>query len=308
VTQSLVPTPPVPPSPPADANPFRYGWRYVRRIAADGREVLDEIPLTLEDVLHPQEDDVIPERPIHQEDRTYLSDTLRTRLPRLAGRHLLADCLVDCGVPGQQNTSPDISLFADVARLPPPERGTFRLVESGGRPVLVIELVSPDTRTNDVDRRPEEYYRAGVPLYVIVDQQREAGPRTLRPYRHTPSGYEPIPLDEQKTILLEPLQLRLGLRDNRVVCYDSVTGDALGDYSQEHEARLVAEAQQRLEMKARLAAEAGQRQELEARLTAERDARAKAEALAAAEQRLRELEAELRRQRGERSPKPSDHD
>jgi hypothetical protein len=48
---------------PGAPNPFRYGWRFVRRTAEDGTESLDQVPLTLEDVLHPQENDVIPERP-----------------------------------------------------------------------------------------------------------------------------------------------------------------------------------------------------------------------------------------------------
>jgi hypothetical protein len=32
------------------------------------------VPLTLEDVLHPQEDDVIPERSFHELIRRYLTD------------------------------------------------------------------------------------------------------------------------------------------------------------------------------------------------------------------------------------------
>jgi Uma2 family endonuclease len=264
----LAPTP-TPPSPQAD--PFRYGWRYQRRTRPDGSEELCEVPLTLEDVLHPQEDDVIPQRPYHERDRRYLSNTLRTRLPRLRGGLVLADCLVDWGVPGQRNTSPDISVFADLDQQPPSSIGTFRLAPSGGHCLLVIELVSPDTRTNDVDRKPDEYHQAGVPLYVIVDQKGEEGPRQLLAYRHTPEGYVLEELDEYGRVLLEPLGLRLGLKDNRVVCFDAQTGDELGDYTQEHEARQAAE----------------------------QDRQREAQARQAAEQRLREVEAELRRLRGE---------
>jgi hypothetical protein len=36
-----------------EPDPFRYGWRYVKRVGPDGQETLDQIPLSLEDVLFP---------------------------------------------------------------------------------------------------------------------------------------------------------------------------------------------------------------------------------------------------------------
>ena len=46
--------------PPPD--PFRFGWRYVQQIRANGSKVSVQVPLTLDDVLHPQEGDHIPEK------------------------------------------------------------------------------------------------------------------------------------------------------------------------------------------------------------------------------------------------------
>jgi hypothetical protein len=50
---------------PAPADPFFYGFRYVPRPRPDGGSDLEMVPLTLEDILHPQEDDkqVIGSRP-----------------------------------------------------------------------------------------------------------------------------------------------------------------------------------------------------------------------------------------------------
>ena len=45
------------------------------------------------------------------------------------------------------------------------------------------EIVSPHTRDNDVVAKLAEYHRAGVPLYVIIDQETEGGPRRLLGYR-----------------------------------------------------------------------------------------------------------------------------
>jgi Uma2 family endonuclease len=264
----------------------------VRRVGPDGQEVWEDVPLTLEDVLHPQENDVIPENSVQTKERVYLFDIFGQRLPREAGNLVLSDTLVNWGVPGIRNHSPDISVFTGLVQ-PPPERiGVFDLRASGGSCRLAIEIVSPDTRDNDVLYKLDEYYRAGVPLYVIVDQEREDGPRQLRGFRPGPDGYVPIPLDEHGRLPLPFLGLHLGLRDDQVVCYDMQTGAEIGDYRQ------VIEARQR-EAEAREAAEAQARREAKAREAAEAQARREAEARQAAEARLQELEAELRRSRGE---------
>jgi len=43
-----------------------HGWCFVRRVLSDGEEVLETVPLTEADILDPQEEDVIPQRPIHE--------------------------------------------------------------------------------------------------------------------------------------------------------------------------------------------------------------------------------------------------
>src|SRR5262249_52752980 len=58
---------------------FPYGWRYVRRVTPDGGEEWDQVALTLEDVLHPQEGDVIPESKPHEADRRHLIDVFESR-------------------------------------------------------------------------------------------------------------------------------------------------------------------------------------------------------------------------------------
>src|SRR5437879_5841302 len=98
VTRGFVPAS-LPPVEPAERPPF-YGWRYVKRVLPNGEEVLEEQLLTLEDVLHPQEGDVIPERPIHEQDRGYLAWAIRAKNAGRPGFLVLSDCLVDWGVGG----------------------------------------------------------------------------------------------------------------------------------------------------------------------------------------------------------------
>jgi hypothetical protein len=249
---------------PPKSDPYRYGWRYVKKIRRDGTVDLVQVPLTLEDVLHPQEGDVIPEKPLQERDAEYMRPIFRQRAARLPGGHYLADCLIDWGVPGIRHHSPDLSVFRGVTRPPPLELGLFPLFDSGGRCVLLVEIVSPHTRENDVVHKLREYHQVRVPLYVLIDQEIEGGPRQLVGYRYTPRRYVRMRLNRQGRLLLRPLGLWLGLEDGRAVCYDAETGERLGDYTEMEQARY-----------------------------AEREARL------AAEQRIQELEAELRRARGQ---------
>lgn len=261
-------------------DPFRFGWRYVTQADGNGRSNRIRVPLTPDDVLHPQEGDHIPENTIQALDRSYLFDVLRWRTRSKRHVLVLSDCLIDWGVPGLRNHSPDISAFDHVAN-PKRLRRRFAVVKEGAKSLLAIEIVSPDPhdsqiRDNDVVIKVEEYFRAGVPLYALIDQKKLQGPRQVIGYRPGARGYEPLPLDDQGRLLLEPVQLWLGLRDNRAVCWDAGTGEEIKDFSGMAQAHAEAEA-------ARQAAE-----------TARRDAEAE---LAAARARLRELEAKARRRR-----------
>jgi Uma2 family endonuclease len=231
---SRTPLTPSHPPIPWDAERFRYGWRFVSCKGRNGKPESLQVPLTPEDVLHPQENDVIPERPLQEQERGDLARIFRTRLHRVRGGLVLSDCLIDWGVPGVRNHSPDVSVFADLRRPHNPRRGTLHLAALGGRCLLAIELVSPEPelRRNDVVFKLREYYEAGVPLYIIVDQEREDGPRKLLAFRRTAKGYRRVPLDRRGRLLLRELGLRLGLRDDQVVCYDAATDAELGDYTQ----------------------------------------------------------------------------
>jgi Uma2 family endonuclease len=251
---------------------FPYGWRYVRR----GDE-FEQVPLTLEDVLHPQEGDVIPVNFPHDRDCRYLAGEFESRPLSPPLGLVTHDLLVNWGVSGIGNHSPDVAVFVGLSR-PLGREGTLDLRSLGGRCVVVVEVVSPNTRNNDVVHKFDHYYRVGIPLYVIIDQKDEDGPRWLRAYLHTPAGYEEVTPDGQGQILLPPLGLLLGMREDRAVCFDAVTGEEMRDH-----AGLKQETQRQRE-------EALQQKE-----EADRAMTEQVDALRAAQRRIRELEETLRR-------------
>jgi colicin import membrane protein len=250
---------------------FPYGWRFVKVAQPDGTETLEQVALTLEDVLHPQEGDVIPENSYHESDCRYLADVFASRPLSPPFALVTHDLLVNWGVEGMRNHSPDVAVFVGLNRDPRPT-GLLELADLGGRCELVVEVVSPSTRDNDVVKKKEHYHRVGIPLYVFVDQEQENGPRRLRAYKWKPDRYVEVESDDQFRIDVPLLGLMIGLRDGRVVCHDLRTQEELGDYSQivreREEARRLLEAADRHAEQREKAIE----EQIEARQQAERKA------------------------------------
>jgi Uma2 family endonuclease len=260
-------------------DPFRYGWRYIERWGEDGSLVIEQVPLTLEDVLHPQEGDQVTHSEAHQRRCVYLYDVLRAQLADDPTAVVLQDVRVAWDVPDVGAHGPDIAVILGVR-----ERknwSTFDVAEEGVRPALIIEVTSPETAALDRSAKLDEYELAGVPLYVLVDavnRRRQPGLRLLG-YQLVAGVYQLLAPDERGRLWLAPAWTWLGVEENEIVCYDEA-GQALGDYR---------------------ALAAALAQEAEARAEAEWRAEAARQALAAAEARVRALEAELRQLRGDES-------
>lgn len=301
----------VPRPTPAD-DPFRYGWRFVPRPTPDNPHHLEQVPLTLEDVLHPEVGDVIVHSDRHETDRMYLTSVLRERLEPSGIAIVLTDVRIAWDVPNLRPHSPDITVIPGL----PARRNwsTFDVQEEGRRPALIIEITSPETRQNDLEAKVEHYAWARVAQYVIVDSTTRSESRRLRllNYRLVGDRYVRQRLDANGRVYLAIARLWVGIVGDHVVCYDE-HGAEIGDYTevvrrarQEAAARALAEERARLaeeqarretearaaEAAARAAAEEQARREAAARAAAEEQARREAEARAAAEaQARREAEA-----------------
>ncbi len=298
---STVSTTRPPRSPSDEPDPFRYGWRYVRITRPDGTEELDQVPLTLEDVLHPEEGDFIVQTDAHDDERAYLKAVFKAQLKEDRTAAVLSDCRVDWCVPGVRPLGPDVAVFFGVSRRI--DWSTFDVGEEGARPALVIEVTSPDTRKNDVGIKVDYYHRAGVPQYVIADvtfEDEEERRIELIEYRHTPRAYRRFKPNKQGRIWLPAVNLWLGLtRDRlggylRVACFDPETGEEVGDYTAISQALSEEKAARARAEKARTKAERKAAAEAKARAKAEKQAAAEADARAKAEARIRELEAAVK--------------
>jgi colicin import membrane protein len=185
---------------------------------------------------------------------------------------------------------------------------TFEVAIERARPALIIEIVSPDARENDVVIKVEQYARAGVAQYVIVDDTGRGGVRRLRllDYRLEGTVYRLQEPDADGRVHLALADVWLGIRRDHVVCYDAA-GREIGDYvtvvrqAAKAEARAKQAATRAKEAAARARQEAAARAEAEERARQEAAARAEVEERAQQEAAARESEARARAEAEERA-------
>jgi colicin import membrane protein len=258
--------------PPEKEDPWRLGWRYLPEVGPDGKTRYKQVPLTQDDLLHPQEEDFIVNNGVHDDICTYLRNAL---FAHFAGRPdvvVLHDYRVDWGVEGVQPLGPDFSVFDNV-RVPWDRmRGTFYVAELDARPLLAIEVTSPTTRKVDLDEKVDLYFRACIPYYAIVDPRplpKDGYEILLMGYQFdSPKRrkYHRDRLDERGRLWLETIGLWLAPEGEVLACYDE-QGRRLMEHVEAVQA--VQQAQLRVET---------------------------------AEARLKEMEAELQRLRQEKKP------
>ena len=290
----------------ADADPFRYGWRLVPRPTPDNPHHFEQVPLTLDDVLHPEVGDFIVHSDFHETDRMYLTAVLRARLEPSRRAIVLSDVRIAWDLPDLRAHGPDVMVIPGVRKRR--NWSTFDAAVERARPALIIEIVSPDARENDVVIKVDHYARAGVAQYVIVDDTGRGGVRRLRllDYRLEAGAYHLQEPDADGRVHLAIADVWLGIRRDHVVCYDAA-GREIGDYvtvvrqaakaearAKQAAARARQEAAARAEAEARARQEAAARAEAEARARQEAAARAEAEARARQEAAAREAEAAAR--------------
>jgi hypothetical protein len=278
--------------PPAD-DPFYYGWRIVRHLRPDGTEYKEQIPLSRWDTLHPEEGDHIVESNLNDLIRSYLAGVFRARLASVPETLVLSNTGVYWDHPDLEHHAPDVCAIFGVKKRDPIWQ-SFSVAEHGVRPRLIVEIVSPNVRKNDVEDKFAEYHLAEVPCYIIIDRERLGGAWILNGYTWAPTGYLPMKTDARGRLWLADVNVWLGVDDLRVVCYDGATDAEIGDYTdlprflEQEKARAEAE-------KARADGETARADTEKARA----DAEARARHADAA--RLQELEAEIARLRAQNS-------
>ena len=141
----------------------------------------------------------------------------------------------------------------------------------GKGPDFVLEVASPNTWEEDVERKPGIYAGLGVGEYFLFDPTGEHLSPRLQGYRLVDGAYERLPavesIDRTLTMSSEVLGLELRAKGEEMRFHDSVKGEPLLSYAETHAAWREEAAARKQEAAARRAAEA-RVAELEARVRA----------------------------------------
>jgi hypothetical protein len=211
-----------------DAGDTPAGYRLVCH-EGDGAEWEEWVPLTLDDLLHPQLGDEVIYQDLHHAICGYLYTMFTDLLAHDPTAVVLFDVGLDLNLPAIPAVGPDIQVSFGVR-----ERGnwsTFSVREEGVCPALVVEVTSPRTRYNDINlRNPAKarkyrwYAQAGVALYLVVDlaRRKDGHPPPLYGFQLTPEGsYAPFPPNDQGWLWLDPVGVWVGPKGDRVTLYDA---------------------------------------------------------------------------------------
>ena len=146
-----------------DTDPFRIGQRYRTEVRADGRLKAIPVPLTEEDFLYPQPDDQFTGNVQHGEAMWYLYHAVGCGIRGRAGFRCFTRLSLDWQRAGMRPNAPDVSVFEDFVTPFATNRHTLPVLDSGAKPVLVIEVTVPSTRHLDLEVKWAIYHAAGVP-------------------------------------------------------------------------------------------------------------------------------------------------
>ena len=124
-------------------------------------------------------------------------------------------------------------------------RMNYKVWEEGKGPDFVLEVASPNTWREDVERKPGIYANLGVREYFLFDPTGEHYTPRLQGYRLIEGRYERLPavesIDRTLTMSSQVLGLELRAKGEEMRFHDSATGETLLSYGEEHAARRAAE-------------------------------------------------------------------
>src|SRR6185295_18836193 len=247
--------------PESSDDPFRYGSRLRRVRLPNGEVVVQEIPLTVEDLLDPELGDQVTQSGPHGDWFVRLGYLLQRHYESRDDVLVCLDMKMLWGIPGLRRPSPDFAIIQGI-RNKKAIRHSFDVRKEGVRPALVIEIVSPEddeVRANDYVKKVEIYQRAGIPEYFILDMPtRKTQDRlVLTAYRLGADGrYRRIEPDAEGRLLSTATGFLFGVESDGKTLWllDTTTGESPLD-SPEERARRTTDERATRETEARKAAE-----------------------------------------------------
>lgn len=234
----------IPPRSPTPDPDLSFGWKEGMVEHPNGQREWVQIPLTPEEILHPEEGYVMPESTEHARIIQHINEMLQTRYAKTPGMAVYSDLIIQWDKPELKQHYPDVMVIPDVQDRDK-KRSRFHVDKEGTRPLLIIEVVSPGSKAADRVKKVDHYARAGVQEYVYIDpwEQEEEVFWELAGFRLEGDRYLPMLPDEDRSLYCETLGLRIGLKAGEIWMQDYETGEFLMTNLEAQAARQIAETQ-----------------------------------------------------------------
>ena len=279
-----LPAPKLDPDAEIPRRPRESGEALLRPVGqADGGVVVEKLPLTLDVLLHPREDDQVTQSRPHHKKLNPLADTLERFLEKQPGVGVFSDLMILWEKMGGRDVAPDVYVVKGMTRDPDLVNRSFDPVAEGVSPCLVFEVVSTSNQAmvdKDELENPSLFEKMKVAERVLLYPPEPGTDERLRLAAFRLGrwgGYQPIRPDAKGWIRLRTVGLRIKVAEDgqRLLIEDAKTGERLLTSVEEEAARRAAEKRAEEEAKMRRQAEERAEREAEARHQAEQRLRRK---------------------------------
>ena len=209
-----------------DGYPFHIGTRLVNHRDAEGNIVRHEyVPLTIEDYLHPQEEDKFYVSNRHSITVRYLGHALELNLRDRLRLKTFIEQRVDWQVEGIEPHAPD-AVVLDGYSIPYDDMlGTVPVRDLGCVPLAVFEVTSEATRHTDFGEKLDEFLDVGIPYYFAIDVAAPNGAPAILAMQRINDRYRLMPEHPKLGFMLPELKLYFRWEEDRLIVADREGSD-----------------------------------------------------------------------------------
>jgi hypothetical protein len=198
--------------------PFHIGTRTLITQDASGRTKFEYVPMTLEDYIHPQEEDRFLLSVEHIEITGLINHAFRYNCQDRPSLELWQEMRIDWQHPDIGVHGPDIAIFDNVPADFDRSGKTLYVRDLNLEPLLIVEVTSDATRKVDFEEKYLDYQELGIPHYVIIDIAPPEGvPRSIQGFRLHRGQYQALRYAPDVGIMIPSIDMYMNLTDQGVV-------------------------------------------------------------------------------------------
>ncbi|MGL6076332.1 MAG: Uma2 family endonuclease [Fimbriiglobus sp.] len=197
--------------------PFHIGTRTLITQDASGKTKFEYVPMTLEDYIHPEEEDRFLLSTEHIEITGLINHAFHYNCQDRPSLELWQEMRIDWQHPDIGVHGPDIAIFDNVPADHDRSARTLYVRDLNLKPLVIVEVTSDATRHVDFEEKYLAYQELGIPHYVIIDIAPPEGvPRSIQGFRLHRGQYQALRYAPDVGIMIPSIDMYINLTDEGV--------------------------------------------------------------------------------------------